>query len=526
MVGSAIHSCLRHAGTWLRLFVTAQLLVASAAPVLAGDEPFNLRDHLTVSASDRVRGELVSWFDPAGPKSNNNYDFLANRLRFGASLGFPTIELVVEGQDTRMVNLPGDDSINSGAGTKGLGSLGPGALYFANPHSRDPGEVFLHLGYATVRHFGLPGVSARVGRFGYNSGLEKPPQDPSLSWLQRERISQRLIGNFDYTNVGRSFDGVEAMYDRGPLNVTLMASHPTFGGYNVNANKEIERIDLVSGTATLVEPQGYPPLSAQFFYIYYGDRRHFGTQAGGVLDAADNRQPKLQTGQLCTGSNRGLIRSCDTQDIAISTIGADIAHVVEVGPGKADALAWAAGQVGDWQSLQHSAWAYAFEAGYQLHKIAWNPWLRLGFFRSSGDHKPNGDAHTTFFQLIPTARIYALFPFYNLMNNQDLFVQGILKPLPGLSVVVDGHWLRATNSADLWYAGGGATSNDFFGYSGIRANGRHELSYLTDLALTYAFNKHLSVYGFYGHAIGQGVVSSNFAGNNADYGYLETTVAF
>jgi hypothetical protein len=525
VIGSVTHS-------WLKIFTIILLLIAdlaslTLASVALADEPFNLRDHLTLSASDRVRGEFVSWFDPGGPQSDNTYNFFANRLRAGISLGFPTIEFVVEGQDTRMVNLPGADSINSGTGTKGLGPLGPGALYFANTRSRDQGETFLHLGYATIRNFGLPGVSARVGRFGYNSGLEKPPQDPTLNWLQRERISQRLIGNFDYTNVGRSFDGVEVMYDQGPGNVTLMASHPTFGGFNVNANKEIDRIDLVSGTATLTEPAGYAPLNAQFFYVYYGDRRHFGTQAGGVLDAADNRPAKLPAGQLCsTGNNSSLIRSCDTHDLAISTVGADVTHVVEVGPGKADVLAWAAGQFGDWQSLDQAAWAYAFEGGYQLHRFVWDPWLRLGFFRSSGDDKPGGDTHETFFQLIPTSRIYALFPFYNLMNNQDLFVQAMVKPLQGLSVMLDGHWLRATNSGDLWYAGGGATSSDNFGYSGINANGRHELSYLTDLALTYSFNRHMSVYGFYGHAFGQGVVSSNFAGNNADYGYIETTVAF
>jgi hypothetical protein len=513
--------------SWLKIFTIILPLIASLASVATADEPFNLRDHLTLSASDRVRGEFVSWFDPGGPKSDDNYNFFANRLRAGARLAFPTIEFVIEGQDTRMSNLPGADSINSGAGTKGLGPLGPGAAYFANTHSRDQGETFLHLGYATIRNFGLPGVSARVGRFGYNSGLEEPPQDPTLNWLQRERISQRLIGNFDYTNVGRSFDGVEVMYDQGPGNVTLMASHPTFGGFNVNANKEIDHIDLVSGTATLVEPAGYAPLSAQLFYVYYGDRRDFGTQAGGVLDAVDNRPAKLPAGQLCsTGNNSSLIRSCDTQDIAVSTIGADVTHVVAVGPGKADVLAWAAGQFGDWQSLDQAAWAYALEGGYQLHRLAWDPWLRFGFFRSSGDDTPNGDTHETFFQLIPTARIYALFPFYNLMNNQDLFVQGIVKPLRGLSVMLDGHWLRATDSGDLWYAGGGATSNDNFGYSGIRANGRHELSYVTDLALTYAVDRHLTVYGFYGRAFGQGVVSSNFAGNNADYGYLETTVAF
>ena len=489
--------------------VVACLTPALSAVGSAGDE-FVLRDHLSLSASDRMRGEFVSWFDPGGAKSNNNYNFFANRLRFGGTLSFPTVEFVVEGQDTRLVNLPGSDSINPNVGT-----LGPGALYFTNTHDRDQGELFLHLGYATLRDFGLPGVSARVGRFGYNQGLEKVAHDASLAWLQRARISQRLIGNFDYTNVGRSFDGVQALYDYGPFNLTTLASHPTFGGYNVNANKEIDKVDLIAATASMVEPEGLPPLSAQLFYVYYGDRRG--------LVATDNRALKPTTGQECISR---LFRSCDSNKIYISTIGADVVEVAEIGPGKLDLLGWVAGQVGDWESLDQRAWAYAAEAGYQLPAVPLQPWLRLGFFRSSGDDNATDRTHETFFQLIPTARTYALFPFFNLMNNQDLFLQAILKPLPGLSAALSTHWLRTTESADLWYSGGGATSNTFFGFAGIPAKGRHELSYLTDLELTYVFNKHLAFYAYYGRAIGQGVVAANLVGNNADYGYLETTLSF
>ena len=140
----------------------AVVLALTCARVAAAVDDFVLRDHLTLSASDRVRGEFVSWFDPAGPKSNNNYNFFANRLRFGGTLSFPMVEFVVEGQDTEMVNLPGADSINSGPGTKGLGPLGPGAIYYANTMTRDQGEVFLHLGYATVQGFRAAGcVGAR-----------------------------------------------------------------------------------------------------------------------------------------------------------------------------------------------------------------------------------------------------------------------------------------------------------------------------------------------------------------------------
>jgi hypothetical protein len=495
----------------------AVVLALACTRVAAASDDFLLRDHLTLSASDRARGEFVSWFNPAGPKSNNNYNFFANRLRFGATFSLPPVEFVVEGQDTELVNVPGADSINSGPGTNGLGPLGPGAVYFANTMTRDQGELFLHLGYATVRDFGLPGVSARVGRFGYNHGLEKPAKDPSVLWLQRSRISQRLIGNFDYTNVGRSFDGVQALYDRGPFNLTLMGSHPTAGGFNVNANHEISKLDLASGTASLVEPEGLQPTSAQFFYLYYGDRRD--------LVATDNRLRNPPPGQTCTGVNSYLFRSCDLNNITINTFGADVIHLRDLGPGKIDLLGWVAGQFGDWQSLHHTGWAYDVEAGYQLPEVVLKPWLRYGFYRGSGDKNPADHDHNTFFQMVPTARLYALFPFYNMMNNQDMFLQAILKPLPGLSATVSGHWLRATESTDLWYSGGGATSSTFFGYAGINVQGRHELSYLTDLELSYAVDKHLTLYSYYGRAIGQGIMSANFVGNNADYGYIEATVS-
>lgn len=486
-------------------------LLASAAHGQLGD--LSIGDHLAFSASNRARGELVSWFDPAGPASNNDYAFFANRLRFGATLSFPTLEIFVEGQDTRLVNLPGADSI-----APGLGPLGPGALYFANTRDRDQGELFLHRAYATLRRFGLPGVSVSVGRLGYNHGLEQPPKDPALAWLQAARISQRLIGNFDYTNVGRSFDGVQLTFEQGPFDLTALASHPTQGGFNVNANQNIDEIDLASVTGTLAEPRGIP-MSAQLFYIYYGDRRD--------LAVADNRPLNPPEGLGCTDvSDPDAFRACDDSDLRISTIGANATHLIPLGPGKLDLLGWVAGQLGDWESLDHGAWGYAAELGYQLADVPARPWLRVGFFRSSGDDDAADGDHGTFFQLIPTARVYALFPFYNLMNNQDLFAQLLLKPLPGGAINVSGHWLRTTESRDLWYAGGGATSDTFFGFSGIPARGRNTLAYLVDLELSYTVNKHVALYGYYGHAFGQGVVAANFRGEDADYGFVELTLSY
>jgi hypothetical protein len=107
------------------------------------------------------------------------------------------------------------------------------------------------------------------------------------------------------------------------------------------------------------------------------------------------------------------------------------------------------------------------------------------------------------------------------MNSQDVFGQLIVKPHPKVTIRTDYHYLRLTETNDLWYAGGGATNDDVFGFSGIPSNDRRELASLVDLTVTVAVLKQLTASLYYGHAFGQGVVRKTFAGTAADYGYVE-----
>ncbi len=200
--------------------------------------------------------------------------------------------------------------------------------------------------------------------------------------------------------------------------------------------------------------------------------------------------------------------------------------VVDAGPGAFDALAWGTFQTGTWGALDHGAWAYALEAGYQLPRVPSAPWLRAGYDRSSGDDDPNDGEHRTFFQVLPTARIYAQFPFYNLMNDEDVFVQLLATPLPRVSVRADYHWLRLTEPHDLWYGGGGATNDHVFGFSGIPANGHRELAHLVELACDVKLHERVSVNAYYGHAFGQGVVGATFSGKDASYAYVELSLRY
>jgi hypothetical protein len=106
---------------------------------------------------------------------------------------------------------------------------------------------------------------------------------------------------------------------------------------------------------------------------------------------------------------------------------ASSAHT-EYGQRKADLLFWGALQGGDWGRQSHRAGAFALEAGYQPKSMKWKPWVRVGYNASTGDDDATDDRHGTFFQMLPTPRIYARTPFYNSMNNRDLFAQLILRP--------------------------------------------------------------------------------------------------
>jgi hypothetical protein len=148
------------------------------------------------------------------------------------------------------------------------------------------------------------------------------------------------------------------------------------------------------------------------------------------------------------------VRASDHENIRIGTYGGDMLVAIPAGPGQFDFLFWGALQNGRWGSQGDSANAVAVEGGYQMTKLATSPWLRGGWFRSSGDNNATDANHNTFFQMLPTPRVYARMPFYNLMNNSDEFVQFMDKPAKSLALRSDLHWIQLTSPHDLWYQGG------------------------------------------------------------------------
>lgn len=462
-----------------------------------------LSPKLSVAGSLRTRWELWNWFEPSGTQ-NNDYDFIGTVARTSVKWKDDAFEVFVEAQNSAFIDLP-----TTASAPAPQGNLGLGGVYFQINRKRNDASVFLKQAFVTFKQLVIPGLSVKGGRLEFSEGNEVLSGEPTVDWLKNLRVAQRLIGPFGWSDVGRSFDGGVIALNQAPFNVTLMASHPTQGGFDLNGMPTLDDVNVAYAAFNFTKLRAFSSTDARVFYIYYDDGRH---------------QTKTDNRSLAARNNPVERDSA----IAIHTEGANLIHVVPTSVGTFDGLLWGAIQQGDWGTLDQSSWSWDAEVGWQP-TLPWKPWIRAAYTRSSGDGNPNNGTHGTFFQILPTARLYSYSTFYNMMNNTDGFGELILRPKPGLLARTTLHALRLTESRDLWYQGSGAILGnrnrpEGFGFTGRPANGQRELFTLIETSIGYDWNRFLNTNLYYTHVFGGAVVDRIFAGNGADFAYLEFTL--
>ena len=444
------------------------------------------------------RYEFWNWFEPTPqPNDDNTYGYCFTRTLFGLRLTLPNIGAYFQGQNAFMWNLP-DDAVALPPG----GPMGAGAVYYAHGGHKTYGSTIIRQLYLEIPHFFLKGLFVRGGRFDYADSMEVTYDNPKVNWLKEMRLAERLIGPFTWSSFNRSFDGVKLGYDRTGFNFTSIVVHPTQGGFENDAHNTIEGIDLATLTFTMKYDQWISNTESRLFYFYYHDNRNI---------------PKVDN-----------ITVSNPQDIEIHSFGFHLLGTANIGSGVADGILWGVFQTGDWGKFDHEAWAALAELGYQWVGVPWTPWVRIGYHISSGDSDPNDGKHGTFYQMVPTVRKYALFPFFNQMNNEDVFLQAILKPWQKLVVRTDCHYLRLQDRDDRWYMGAGPTRErgNIFGYVGRPSLGGATLGTLLDLTLVYTINKYSSVVLYGGHVFGGDVLENIYRDKNGNMAYCELTFKF
>jgi hypothetical protein len=473
----------------------SQAPASPTAAAVSTPQPIKLGP-ITLQGSFRSRFEEWNWFQ--GDTGENSYGYSGSLLRLSLAQSFESVDWQLEFAVPILLGLP-DNSV--AAGTQG--QLGLGATYYvANDKSRNAALPFAKQGFV---RFHRNHNSLRLGRFEFLDGSEATPQNATLAALKRDRINQRLIGNFGWAHVGRSLDGLQYLYSAPSGTFTFVGARPTRGVFQTDGWGET---NTALGYAAYSKPWGKSTHASEtrLLAIYYDDWR-----------------PILKT------DNRPLApRRADLQNIRIFTFGGHHLSALTTAAGTLDLLAWGVGQTGNWGQLEHRAYAVDFEAGLQppiLKKL--KPWLRGGYTLGSGDSNPNDHTHGTFFQILPTPRPFARFPFFDMQNTRDIMASLILRPHKKVTTSSEFHALALADANDLWYSGGGVYNPWTFGYTGRATGGAKSLANLYDTSVEYRMRANVTLTAYTGYAQGLAATRAIYPkGKDGALGYLELNYKF
>jgi hypothetical protein len=445
------------------------------------------------SGSFRTRQDLWNWF---GDDAGGNYTYSGNQVRLSVSHDRPGLRWEVEFLAPALLGLPVDSVLGAPRGALGVG----GNYYAANRFQRNAGGFFAKQAY--VRWSGK-GQSLKFGRFEFNDGTEITAADPTVAAVKATRLSQRLVGSFGWTHVGRSMDGFQYTAGNNQRNFTLVAARPTRGVFQTDG---WGNLDIVNVYASYTGQRKRGTVSEDWRVLsgYYHDYRR--------VVKTDNRPLAVRRGDL--------------SNIRIGTFGGHYVAANKTRAGTLDGVAWGVVQTGRWGRIDHRGFAWMVEGGWQP-EARWRPWLRMSYGSSSGDRDPDDGTHTTFFQLLPTPRPFARTPFYDLVNNRDLVGILVLRPSKAVTLrsEVHGLWLGERN--DLWFQGGGAFQPWTFGYIGRPSGGKSELGQMYDASVDWSVNAKLAVTGYYGYTHAGGVIRATYPRKpNGQFGYVELLVRF
>ena len=453
---------------------------------------------LEISVNWRTRAEGWNWFQ--GDTGNSDYGFWNSLLRAGIGQTGERFDWFVEGEQPSILGLPNDAVVPAPQGQLGLG----GTYYAANNNHTNEANGFVKQAFVNIKRLGPAGL--KIGRFEYFDGGEVKPSDPLLATVVQTRIMHRLVSNFGFSAVQRAFDGVQLSLNSGQNNFTFLGARPTEGVFQVKGMDELD-VDVYSGTYTRTFDKGRNVGDLRIFGIGYVDHR---------------------TLALKTDNRPQAVRAADEGKIEIGTYGMDYVHIYHAqNAGNFDLVLWGALQNGSWGGQSQHAAAFVTEAGWQLPVRVLQPWFSVGYSYGSGDGDPNNGRHSTFFQLLPTPRPYARFPFYNMMNNEDVYGTLNVRPSSKLSLRTEAHALRLASASDLWYSGGGAFQPKTFGYTGRPSHGNRGLANVWDMSADYQVTRSFSTTLYYGHAWGKGVVESIYPKDaSGQFIFLETNFHF
>lgn len=346
----------------------------------------------------------------------------------------------------------------------------------------------LHQGYFDIRRlFDLP-LTARVGR-------------QEIIWGDH-----RLIGNFVWSNMGRTFDGARFIWDTDTINAEVFGAIVDERGFagNTVAGITDRNADESVYAARLGLKKFIPGALLELMYILKSD------------------QDRLANSAIATG-----FAAAGDGNVVIHNIGARLDGKLP----NLDAVDYtfeAHGQFGDYGDLTHRAWAFAGRAGYTFRDVFWTPRFGLEYSFASGDKDPDDSHHGTFDNLYPTNHWqlnYGAIDLVSWQNIHDARANIKVVPTAKLTAQVDYHYFWLNHSADGWYFANGlpAAARPPGGFTETTSN---RLAQEIDLTLSYDLYKNVKLLAGYSYFDPQTWIKRTIDDVPTHWGFIQATVTF
>jgi hypothetical protein len=349
--------------------------------------------------------------------ADRSYDFTLGRFRLGLDAVWPHWTLRGMVQAAGALNIPENPAF--AAGTNYLS---------ANGGDTEPSQIGIAELSATYANGGFKAV---LGRQPYVDGFEVQTGVAHLDAIKRRLLSDRLIGVFEWPNVGRRFDGASFGYGWGSSHLAGFALRPLHGAFDhEDAFEPIDDVTTFGLTLTGRHGGWIPGTEVRIFAIQYEDSRAVARRTAGG-------------------------------DLTLTTAGTSFL----AGGAPGHVLVWVALQTGDWGTADQDAWAYVLNVGRSFAGARGKPMVHLGLEQSSGDAGPGGD-HETFFNLLPTNhKYYGIMDYVDLPNLRDLYVESLWTVGERTRVRLAAHDFALSERTDAWYGGSGPFEEESFGYA-------------------------------------------------------------
>lgn len=354
---------------------------------------------------------------------------------------------------------------------------------FANTYGENS-ILDIHQGYFDVRNlFDLP-LTVRVGR-------------QEIVWGDH-----RVIGNFVWSNVGRTFDGGRFMWDTDSIHAEAFAVTVDEDGFlavDGDDNSDESIYAALIGFKKLI-PNGL----LELMYIQKNDQD-------------DTSSHYAATGYTAQASGDPLV----IHDFGIRIDG-KLPNFDAV-----DYTVEAHGQVGDYGDMNQQAWAFAGRAGYTFKEVAWKPRIGFEYAYASGDDDTDDNDHETFDNLYPTNHWQGNYGFIDLLSWQNVHdFRGNIKVSPSnrLTVQVDYHYFLLDEEEDGWYLANGsvAVARPVGGFTENSDNLAQEV----DLTISYDLYKNVKILAGYSFFGAEDWIEDTIGDIDTHWGYLQTTVTF